>query len=52
MCVCVYACIYEQKFIMAQIMRMRMFKMRLTSVSINLIRMFIGQFLKGNIKKN
>ena len=31
--VCVYVCIiYEQKFIMAEIMRMRMFKMLLTSV--------------------
>ena len=29
MCLCVYVCIciYEQKFIMAEIMRMRMFKM-------------------------
>ena len=35
MCVCgvyVCICIYEQKFIMADIMRMRMFKMLLTSV--------------------
>ena len=32
-CVCMYAyVIYEQKFIMAEIMRMRMFKMLLTSV--------------------
>ena len=32
--VCVYEsiCIYEQKFIMAEIMRMRMFKMLLTYV--------------------
>ena len=32
MCLCVYVCIciYEQKFIMAEIMRMRMFKMLLT----------------------
>ena len=25
-CVCMHICIYEQKFIMAEIMRMRMFK--------------------------
>ena len=31
-CVCVHMYICEQKFIMAEIMRMRMFKMLLTSV--------------------
>ena len=33
-CVCMHICIYEQKFIMAEIMRMRMFKVLLTSVEL------------------
>ena len=53
MCVCVYICIciYEHKFIMAEIMRMRMFKMLLMGRKFFFAQIFFCPlFWDGNLK--